>query len=71
MSPSKNASGRPLSPSDGGGPEPAEVPLPLNTELVIPINGEVVPKADDYLVVSWDLDTTGRRLIDEICQIGG
>lgn len=22
-------------------------------------------------VVAWDLDTTGRRLIDEICQIGG
>ena len=22
------------------------------------------------LVVAWDLDTTGRRLIDEICQIG-
>ena len=25
----------------------------------------------DYQVVAWDLDTTGRRLIDEICQIGG
>lgn len=24
-----------------------------------------------YQVVAWDLDTTGRRLIDEICQIGG
>ena len=70
MSPSKNDSGRPISPSDGG-PEPAEVPLPLNTELVIPINGVVVPKEEQYLVVSWDLDTTGRRLIDEICQIGG
>ena len=22
-------------------------------------------------VVAWDLNTTGRRLIDEICQIGG
>ena len=22
-------------------------------------------------VVAWDLDTTGRKLIDEICQIGG
>ena len=25
----------------------------------------------DYQIVAWDLDTTGRRLIDEICQIGG
>lgn len=24
-----------------------------------------------YTIVAWDLDTTGRRLIDEICQIGG
>ena len=24
-----------------------------------------------YQVVAWDLDTTGRRLIDEICQIAG
>jgi len=24
-----------------------------------------------YKFVAWDLDTTGRRLIDEICQIGG
>ena len=25
----------------------------------------------NYQVVAWDLDTTGRRLIDEICQIAG
>ena len=24
----------------------------------------------NYQVVAWDLDTTGRRLIDEICHIG-
>jgi maternal-effect protein exuperantia len=23
----------------------------------------------DYVLVGWDLDTTGRRLLDEICQI--
>lgn len=23
-----------------------------------------------YLIVSWDLDTTGRRLMDEICHVG-
>ena len=27
--------------------------------------------AGNYQVVAWDLDTTGRRLIDEICQIAG
>ncbi|TRY67143.1 hypothetical protein TCAL_02954 [Tigriopus californicus] len=32
--------------------------------------GTLVP-AGKYTVVSWDMDTTGRRLIDEICQIGG
>lgn len=25
--------------------------------------------AGEYRIVAWDLDTTGRRLIDEICQI--
>ena len=35
-----------------------------------PVNGVPVPPAN-YLVVAWDLDTTGRRLIDEICHIGG
>ena len=28
-------------------------------------------QAGQYQVVAWDLDTTGRRLIDEICQIAG
>ena len=32
--------------------------------------GETV-QAGQYQVVAWDLDTTGRKLIDEICQIGG
>lgn len=31
--------------------------------------GTLVP-AGKYTVVAWDMDTTGRRLIDEICQIG-
>ena len=38
-----------------------------------PANGALVanpPASGDYLVVAWDLDTTGRRLIDEICHIG-
>ncbi|XP_050422923.1 maternal protein exuperantia [Adelges cooleyi] len=25
----------------------------------------------DYMVVGWDIDTTGRRLLDEICHIAG
>lgn len=28
-------------------------------------------KEGNYNVVAWDLDTTGRRLVDEICQIAG
>jgi len=32
-------------------------------------NGGSVIKGD-FQVVAWDLDTTGRRLIDEICHIG-
>lgn len=31
-------------------------------------DGPRVP-AGEYRLVAWDLDTTGRRLIDEICQI--
>lgn len=27
--------------------------------------------AGDYKIVSWDLDTTGRRLIDEFCHVAG
>jgi len=34
------------------------------------LEGEALPPGS-YTVVAWDLDTTGRRLIDEICQIGG
>jgi hypothetical protein len=74
MSPSKNDTSS--SPVGDRTPSPStedalDVPLPLNTQLVVPVNGTLVEEHDDYLVVSWDLDTTGRRLIDEICQIGG
>lgn len=27
--------------------------------------------AGEYQIVAWDLDTTGRRLIDEFCHIAG
>ena len=32
---------------------------------------EVAIKDGKYIAVAWDLDTTGRRLIDEICQVAG
>jgi len=38
-------------------------------ENIATINQELKP--GKYQAVAWDLDTTGRRLIDEICQIGG
>ncbi|XP_077287530.1 maternal protein exuperantia [Arctopsyche grandis] len=40
-----------------GGPPPSEAP-------------EGLP-AGNYTLVGWDIDTTGRRLIDDICQIAG
>ena len=33
------------------------------------LNGSV--QASNHQIVTWDLDTTGRRLIDEICHIAG
>ena len=35
-----------------------------------PAAGSPVDPEATYAVVAWDLDTTGRRLLDEICQIG-
>jgi len=35
------------------------------------VDTDNILKSGKYQVVAWDLDTTGRRLIDEICQIGG
>ena len=37
----------------------------------IPMKANRRLEGGNYQVVAWDLDTTGRRLIDEICQIGG
>lgn len=31
---------------------------------------ELIP-LDDYALVGWDLDVTGRKLLDEICHIAG
>jgi maternal-effect protein exuperantia len=36
-----------------------------------PVENNSVVKEGKHQIVSWDLDTTGRRLIDEICQIAG
>ena len=36
-----------------------------------PIESSTMIKEGKYQVVAWDLDTTGRRMIDEICQVAG
>ena len=36
-----------------------------------PIEISATIKEGKYQVVAWDLDTTGRRMIDEICQVAG
>lgn len=43
-----------------------------NTEIVDASNNTVtLDNLSDYMVVGWDIDTTGRRLLDEICHIAG
>ena len=36
-----------------------------------PVGNSSLVKEGRYHIVAWDLDTTGRRLIDEICQVAG
>ena len=36
-----------------------------------PVGNSSLVKEGRYYIVTWDLDTTGRRLIDEICQVAG
>lgn len=36
-----------------------------------PVENNTIFQDGRYVVVAWDLDTTGRRLIDEICQVAG
>ncbi|KAK4883831.1 hypothetical protein RN001_000102 [Aquatica leii] len=46
-----------------------------NEEIALEDNVKIVPRAPkgvpdgDYKLIGWGIDTTGRRLIDEICQI--
>lgn len=43
-----------------------------NTEIVDVSNNTVtLDNLSDYMVIGWDIDTTGRRLLDEICHIAG
>lgn len=44
-----------------------------NTEIIDASSNNMVALDNlfDYLVVGWDIDTTGRRLLDEICHIAG
>ena len=62
MSPVENEQETPSS----SAPRPTK-PLP---PMEVQLNGTQVDQKGRYLVVAWDLDTTGRRLLDEICQIG-
>ena len=36
----------------------------------MPVKAEESLEPGAYRIVTWDLDTTGRKLVDEICQIG-
>jgi len=47
------------------------MPEPCEPGSVSPCSTSPVLPPGSYTLVAWDLDTTGRRLIDEICQIGG
>ncbi|XP_065216001.1 maternal protein exuperantia [Planococcus citri] len=42
---------------------------PQKTEESVNVVGDV--PLDEYCLVGWDLDTTGRKLLDEICHIAG
>lgn len=43
-----------------------------NTEVIDASNNTVkLDNLSDYLVIGWDIDTTGRRLLDEICHVAG
>lgn len=43
-----------------------------NTEVLVASENKVsLENLSDYMVIGWDIDTTGRRLLDEICHIAG
>lgn len=43
-----------------------------NTEIIDATDSKVkLDNLSDYMVIGWDIDTTGRRLLDEICHIAG
>lgn len=43
-----------------------------NTEIIdASSNNVTLDNLSDYLVIGWDIDTTGRRLLDEICHVAG
>ncbi|VVC37835.1 Ribonuclease H-like domain [Cinara cedri] len=46
-----------------------------HTDEIIATNGTestvVLDNLSNYMVIGWDIDTTGRRLLDEICHISG
>ncbi len=67
---SESESAETKSPGDGGGGSSSSSrrSQPLSYP---PLSGTVMAgDSGRYIAVTWDLDTTGRRLLDEICQIG-
>lgn len=44
-----------------------EIPKTLAND----VNQRAGLPAEEYKIVAWDMDTTGRRLIDEFCHIAG
>lgn len=44
----------------------------VQNKVIDSSNGTVpLGNLSDYMVIGWDIDTTGRRLLDEICHIAG
>ena len=44
-------------------------PTPYHVAPLTPEKASLVESGRKYTVVAWDLDSTGRRLVDEICHV--
>ena len=50
--------------------EEGVTPKPYHVAPLTPEKASIVDQGKKYTVVAWDLDSTGRRLVDEICHVG-
>ena len=50
--------------------EDGVTPKPYHVAPLTPEKASLVDQGKKYTVVAWDLDSTGRRLVDEICHVG-